>query len=105
MQESISIVSPVFPRRVSPDVIPDPRGPESVQQVRGDGFPVEPSPFLFLGGFSLNIIACITVYQAADRIIEHLKLTFAAEKPPPAHVFEPAALRAAEECGRFFIEG
>jgi hypothetical protein len=29
-----------------------------------------------------------------DRIMEHLKLTFVAEKPPPAHVFEQVALMA-----------
>jgi hypothetical protein len=30
------------------------------------------------------------------RIIDHLKLTFAAEKPPPSHVFEKVTLMAAE---------
>jgi hypothetical protein len=30
-------------------------------------------------------------------LIRHLELTFVAEKPPPAHVFEPVALMAAEE--------
>ena len=34
-----------------------------------------------------------------DRIIRHLELTFAAEKPPPAYVFEQVALMAAEESG------
>jgi hypothetical protein len=32
-------------------------------------------------------------------IILHLELTFAAEKPPPAYVFEQVALTAAEESG------
>jgi len=32
-----------------------------------------------------------------DRIIRHLELTFVAEKPPPAHVFEQVALMATEE--------
>jgi hypothetical protein len=32
-----------------------------------------------------------------DRIIEHLNLTFVAEKPPPSHVLEQVALMAAEE--------
>ena len=30
-------------------------------------------------------------------LIRHLELAFVAEKPPPAHVFEPVALMAAEE--------
>jgi len=32
-----------------------------------------------------------------DRIIDHLKLRFVAEKPPPSHVLEQVALMAAEE--------
>jgi hypothetical protein len=47
------------------------------------------SPFL--------ILAPIIV----DRIIRHLELTFIAEKPPPAHVFERTALMAAEESGEY----
>jgi len=31
----------------------------------------------------MKVIAFITDYQAVDRIIEHLKLRFVAEKPPP----------------------
>jgi hypothetical protein len=34
-------------------------------------------------------------------IIRHLKLAFAAEKPPPAQVFEQVALMAAEESGEY----
>jgi hypothetical protein len=32
-----------------------------------------------------------------DRIIDHLKLMFAADKPPLSHVFEQVALTAAKE--------
>jgi hypothetical protein len=32
-------------------------------------------------------VAFITDYAAVDRIIDHLKLTFVAEKPPPSQVF------------------
>ena len=32
------------------------------------------------------IIAFITDYAVVDRIINHLKLTFMAERPPPPHV-------------------
>lgn len=42
-------------------------------------------------------VAFITKFGAVDRIIEHVKLTFVAEKPPPSHVFEQVALMAAEE--------
>jgi hypothetical protein len=32
-----------------------------------------------------------------DRIIDNLKLTFAATKPPPSQIFEQVVLAAAEE--------
>ena len=44
----------------------------------------------------------ITEYAVVDRIIDHLKLTFAAAKPPPFHVFEQVALEAAEGEGEYF---
>jgi len=34
-----------------------------------------------------------------DYIIDHLKLTFVAAKPPPSHVFAEVALPEAEESG------
>jgi hypothetical protein len=34
--------------------------------------------------------------------MEHLKLTFVADKPPPSHVFEQVALAVAEESGEYF---
>jgi hypothetical protein len=37
-----------------------------------------------------------------DRIIDHLKLTFVAEKPPPSHIFQQVALMAAEEAAEYF---
>ena len=46
--------------------------------------------------------AAITDYQAIDTIIAHLKLTLAADKPPPSHVFTEIALLAAEESGEYF---
>jgi len=45
----------------------------------------------------MKVVAFVTDYQAVDRIIDHLKLTFVAEQPPPSHVFEQDALTAAEE--------
>jgi len=35
----------------------------------------------------MKVVAFITDYQAVDRIIDHLKLRFAAERPPPACAF------------------
>ena len=37
-----------------------------------------------------------------DRIIDHLKLTFVADKPPPSHVIEQVALMAAKEPVEYF---
>jgi len=36
------------------------------------------------------------------RIIDHLKLTFAAEKPPPSRVLTEVALMAAEEPAEYY---
>jgi len=52
----------------------------------------------------MKVVAFITDHAVVDRIIDHLKLRFVAEKPPPAHVFEPAALRAAEESRGYFMD-
>jgi hypothetical protein len=43
----------------------------------------------------------ITEHTVVDRIIDYLKLTFVAEKPP-SHVFEQVALMAAEERAEYF---
>jgi len=47
-------------------------------------------------GGQMKVVAFITDYQAVDRIIDHLKLRFVAEKPPPSYVAEQVALIAAE---------
>ena len=52
-------------------------------------------------GGRMKIVAFLTEYAVVDRIIRHLELTFVAEKPPPAHVFEQVALIAAEESGDY----
>jgi hypothetical protein len=38
---------------------------------------------------------CVSTFP----IIRHLELTFLAEKPPPAHVFEKVARMTAQESG------
>jgi transposase len=53
-------------------------------------------------GGRMKLIVFITEYAVVDRIINHLKLTFAAAKPPPSHVFEQVALMAAEEREGYF---
>jgi len=53
-------------------------------------------------GGVMKVVAFISDYRAADRIIDHLKLRFVAEKPPPSHVFQQVALMAAEERQAYF---
>jgi hypothetical protein len=48
-------------------------------------------------GGTMKIIAFITDFSVVDKIIRHLKLTFAAEKPPSPHVFEQVAFAAADD--------
>jgi hypothetical protein len=50
----------------------------------------------------MKVVAFITEVSVVDRIMEHLKLTFVAAKPPPSHVVEQVALMAAEESGEYF---
>jgi hypothetical protein len=53
-------------------------------------------------GGTMKVVAFITEYAVVDRIIDHLKLTFVAEKPPPSHVIEQVALMVAEEPVEYF---
>ncbi|MDH4270831.1 MAG: transposase [Candidatus Aminicenantes bacterium] len=47
-------------------------------------------------GGTMKAIAFLTDYAVVDRIINHLKLTFVADKPPPAHLAYQEILMAAE---------
>ena len=49
----------------------------------------------------MKAVAFLTEPEVVDRIIRHLELTFVAEKPPPALVFEGVALMAGEESGDY----
>jgi hypothetical protein len=49
----------------------------------------------------MKVVAFLTDYSIIDRIIRYLELTLAAERPPPAHVFEQTALMAAEGSGDY----
>jgi len=53
-------------------------------------------------GGQMKVFAFITEVAVVDRIIDHLKLTFVADKPPPSHVFTEVALLEAEESGEYF---
>ena len=53
-------------------------------------------------GGSRKDVAFITEYTVVDRIIDHLKLRFIAEKPPPSQAFTQVALMAAEGLAEYF---
>jgi hypothetical protein len=47
-------------------------------------------------GATMKVIAFLTDYAVVDRIIDHLKLSFVADKPPPPHAAYQEVLMAAE---------
>jgi len=53
-------------------------------------------------GRQMKIIAFLTDYAVVDRIINHLKLTFVASKPPPPQVVYQELLMAAETSAEYF---
>jgi hypothetical protein len=53
-------------------------------------------------GGRMKIVAFLTEHSVVDGIIEHLKLRFIAEKPPPPRVLEQVALMAAEDWAKYF---
>jgi hypothetical protein len=50
----------------------------------------------------MKVVAFLTEVAVVDRIMEYLKLTFEAAKPPACHVFEQVGLLEAEESGEDF---
>jgi hypothetical protein len=54
-------------------------------------------------GGPMKAVAYIADHQVVDRIIDHLKLTFVAEKPPLARVMEQVTLSAAEAPSKYFL--
>jgi hypothetical protein len=50
----------------------------------------------------MRIIAFITDFSVVDRIINHLKLTFTAAKPPPAQMVYQELLMPAEHTAEYF---
>jgi hypothetical protein len=53
-------------------------------------------------GGQMRVIAFLTDSAVVDRIINHLKLTFVADKPPPPHVAYQEFLMAAESWAEYF---
>ena len=53
-------------------------------------------------GGRMKIVAFITEVSVVDRIIDHLKLGFVADRLPPSSIFEQVALMAAEERAEYF---
>jgi hypothetical protein len=53
-------------------------------------------------GGTMKIIAFLTEFSVVDRIINHLKLTFVADKPPPPHIVYQELLMAAETSAEYF---
>ncbi len=53
-------------------------------------------------GGQMKIIAFLTDYAVVDRIINHLNLTFVADKPPPPQIAYQKVLMAAETGGDYF---
>jgi len=51
----------------------------------------------------MKIIAFLTDYAVVDRIIDHLKLTFVAERPPPPQMAFQELLMAAETSAEYFL--
>jgi hypothetical protein len=53
-------------------------------------------------GGKMKVIAFLTDYSVVDRIIDYLKLTFVAERPPPPQYANQEILVAAEAGGEYF---
>ncbi len=49
----------------------------------------------------MKIISFLTDFAVVDRIIDHLKLTFVADKPPPPHLAYQELLLAAESSAEY----
>ncbi len=50
----------------------------------------------------MRIIAFIENHSVIDKIIDHLKLIFMAERPPPPQIVQQEFLMAAEEREEYF---
>jgi hypothetical protein len=53
-------------------------------------------------GGTMKVIAFLTDYAVVDKIIDHLELTFVAERPPPPRIAYQEVLMAAEASTEYF---
>jgi hypothetical protein len=53
-------------------------------------------------GGKMKVIAFLTDYAVVDKIIDYLKLTFVAERPPPPQIVYQEVLMAAESSAEYF---
>jgi hypothetical protein len=53
-------------------------------------------------GGAIEVVAFVTDHKAVGRTIDHMKLTFIAEKQPLSPVLERGALMPAKEGGKYF---
>ena len=53
-------------------------------------------------GGTMKVVAFLTDFYVVDRIINHLKLTFVADKPPPPRIAYQEILMAAVASGEYF---
>ncbi len=53
-------------------------------------------------GGTMKVISFLTDFSVVDRIIDHLMLTFVAERPPPPHQVYQEVLMAAETSAEYF---
>jgi hypothetical protein len=53
-------------------------------------------------GGRMKVVAFLTEYAVVDRIIEHLKLTFVADKPPQSQAAFQEYLLAADSPGEYY---
>jgi Putative transposase len=52
-------------------------------------------------GGVMKVVAFITDFAVVDKIIDHLKLSFIAERPPPSHIAYQELLMAAEASAEY----
>jgi hypothetical protein len=70
-------------------------------EIRRKVYEVDPMLCPQCGG-QMKVIAFLTDFSVVDRIINHLKLTFVADKPPPPQVAYQELLMAAETSAEYF---
>jgi len=52
-------------------------------------------------GGKMRVISFLTDYAVVDRVINHLKLTFVADRPPPPQIAYQEVLMAAESSAEY----